>query len=66
MAVTYSVFLFTLTCCLKKDSTKEDFIYYVVQIARTMFHNEERTKEMEKHLNETESNTLAHMAMLVL
>lgn len=66
MAVTYSVFLFVLSCCLEKDSTKEDFKKYVTEIARSMFHNEEHTKALEEHLKETESDTLAHVAILVL
>ena len=66
MAITYSVFLFMLTCCVEKDSPKEDFVYYVTEIARMMFHNEEHTKKLEEHLQETQSDSLAHIAMLVL
>ena len=66
MAIIYSIFLFYLTCLLEKDSTKEDFMDYVSKISRWTFHNEPFMKQMEERLEQTESNTLAHMAMLVL
>jgi len=44
----------------------EDFMDYVSKIARWTFHNEPFMKQMEERLEQTESNTLAHMAMLVL
>ncbi len=66
MAITYSVFLFMLTCCVEKDTSKEDFVYYVTEIARTMFHNEQHTKQLEEHLEKTQSDSLAHIAVLVL
>lgn len=66
MAVTYSIFLFMLTCCLQKDSTKEEFVYYVVELARTLFHNDKHTRELEEQLKKTESDSLAHIAVLVL
>ena len=66
MAMTYSIYLFMLTCCLEKDSTKEDFVYYVVEVARTLFHNDKHTRELEEQLKKTESDSLAHIAVLVL
>lgn len=66
MATIYSIFLFVLTCYLDEDSTDEDFIYCASLVARSLFHNKEHSENLEKHLKETQSNTLAHMAMLVL
>ena len=66
MAMIYSIFLFYLTCLLEKDSTKEDFMDYVSKIARWTFHNGPFMEKMEGRLEQTESNTLAHMAVLVL
>lgn len=66
MVLLYSSMLFMWTCCIEKDSTEQDFINYTVAIARRLFHNEKYIEKLEKHLEETESNTLAHMAMLVL
>lgn len=66
MAMIYSIFLFYLTCYLEKDSTKEDFMYIVSKLSRFTFHNIDFLKYMEKVAKENESNTLAHMAVLVL
>lgn len=66
MAMIYSVFLFYLACCLEKDSTKEDFMYYVSKVSRFTFHNDKFLEQMEELLEKNESNTLAHMAVLVL
>lgn len=66
MVLIYSTILFVWNCCIRKDSTKEDFIYCTSVIARELFHNREYIKKLEQHLDVTESNTLAHMAMLVL
>ena len=66
MATIYSIFLFVLTCYLEEESTDEDFVYCATIVARTLFHNQEHSRYLEEHLKEYESNTLAHMAMLVL
>ena len=66
MTIIYSTFLFMLTCYLDKDSTDEDFVYCVSQVARTLFNNSEYVENLEKHLEETQSDTLAHIAVLVL
>jgi hypothetical protein len=54
------------TCCLEKDSTEEDFIYYTSEFGKSLFSNKKRLMRLEEQLNKTESETLAHMAMLVL
>lgn len=66
MMMIYSAYLFLLSCCVQKDSTKEDFVYYAAEIGRTMFHDDKILKSLEEHLKETESNTLAHLTVLVL
>lgn len=66
MIMIYSAYLFMLTCCLHKDSTKEEFVYYASEIGRVMFHNDTTLKSLEEHLKETESDTLAHLAVLAL
>lgn len=66
MVVLYSVMLFIWTCLINKNSTEQNFAIYTSIFARNLFHNKEYVKTMEEHLNKTESETLAHMAMLVL
>ena len=66
MAIVYSTFLFFMTCTIEKDSTKEDFMDYVSKISRWAFHSMLFIEKLEGRLEQTESNTLAHMAMLVL
>lgn len=66
MVMMYSIFLFYLTCYLEKDSTKEDFMYIVSKLSRFVFHNSNFFEHLKKVAKKNESNTLAHMAMLVL
>ncbi|NDO45912.1 flagellin lysine-N-methylase [Clostridium sp. MD294] len=66
MATIYSLFLFMWTCCLEKDSTEEDFIYYTSEFSKSLFNNPTHTTKLEERLNQTESETLGHMAALVL
>ena len=66
MATVYSMMLFMWTCCLEKDSTEEDFIYYTSEYSKSLFNSVNHMTELEKCLNETESETLGHMAALVL
>ena len=66
MVMIYSAYLFLLSCCVHKDSTKEEFVYYAAEIGRTMFHDDKVLKSLEDHLKETESDTLAHLAILAL
>lgn len=66
MVLLYSAMLFMWTCLLEKDSTEEDFVYYTSIISRELFQNQAYIQNLETHLKEMESNSLAHMAMLVL
>lgn len=66
MALLYSAMLFMWTCLLEKDSTEEDFALYTSIIARELFHNQTYINVLKNHLKEMESDSLAHMAMLVL
>ena len=66
MAMTYSMMLVMWTCCLEKDSTEEDFIYYTSEFAKSLFNNMLHMTKLEEQLNKTESETLGHMAALVL
>jgi len=66
MSVLYSIMLFVWTCCIEKNSTKEDFVYCTSLIARKLFHDKKTLNELEEILKKTESETLAYMAILVL
>lgn len=66
MVMVYSTFLFYLTCYLEKDSTKEDFMYIVSKLGRFVFHNSNFFEHLKEVAKKNESNTLAHMAVLVL
>lgn len=66
MIMIYSAYLFLLSCCVHKDSAKEEFVYYAAEIGRTMFHDDKILKSLEDHLKETESDTLAYLAILAL
>ena len=39
MATVYSMMLFMWTCCLEKDSTEEDFIYYTSEYSKSLFNS---------------------------
>lgn len=65
-AVMYSIFRFNLAMFITKDTTEEEIIDCIVTTARSILHNDENTKKLEDELEDNESNTLAHMAMLVL
>jgi len=58
--------LFVWTCCIEKNSTKEDFVYCTSLIARKLFHDKKTLNELEEILKKTENETLAYMAILVL
>ena len=66
MATVYSMMMFMWTCCIEKDSTEEDFIYYTSEFAKSLFNSVSHMKKLEEQLNRTESETLGHMAVLVL
>ena len=66
MAMVYSIFLFMWTCCIEKDSTEEDFIYYTSEFSKSLFNSASHMTKLEERLNQTESETLGHMAALVL
>jgi len=66
MSVLYSIMLFVWTCCIEKNSTKEDFVYCTSLIARKLFHDKKTLNELEEILKKTENETLAYMAILVL
>ena len=65
-ALMYSIFRFNLAMFITEDTTHEDMIDCIVTTARSILHNDENTKKLEDELEDTQSNTLAHMAMLVL
>lgn len=66
MATVYSMMLFMWTCCIEKDSTEEDFIYYTSEFSKSLFNSVDHMENLEKQLQKTESETLGHMAVLVL
>lgn len=62
----YCIYSFLLGCCLDEEYKEEDFIYYTTEIFRLVLHSPYMHGYIKKRMEETESDTLAHVALLVL
>lgn len=66
LAHIYSIYRFELAMLITENTTQEQLIEDIVRISRSILHDDEYIKTLEKTLEENQSNTLAHMAVLVL
>ncbi len=65
LCLLYSLLKFLLATSAGSEFTREDLVQAVVLWARILLHADSRVKFLVNRMHETESDTLAHMAVLI-